>query len=71
MTSETNDQSFGAMPPMPTVEITMEQQFKLVQIKQELHKAEKDNIIDLFSELQRHAYVLQNNITHLIKNWPT
>ena len=57
---------------MPTLELTMEQQFKLAQIEQALNKDEvsKEDIITIFLALQHQNLVLGNNIKQLLKLWP-
>ena len=69
MTSETNNQYLGHLP-LPRNELTLEQEFFLKQLSLELHNADKENIIELFTQLQEHAYILQNNIQHILKHWP-
>ena len=56
---------------MPTVELTMEQQFKMKQLEDMLPKADKEDIITVYLALQRQAYVLGNNIKQLLKEWNT
>jgi hypothetical protein len=36
-----------------------------------LPKADKQDIITLFMALQEQCYVLGNNVTNLVKQWPT
>ena len=69
MTLETNNQSRGHLP-LPQNDLTLEQEFFLKHISLELHKADKENIIELFTQLQEHAYILQNNIQHILNHWP-
>jgi hypothetical protein len=71
MTSKTNASNFG--PPPAVVELTMEQQFKLRQIEDALNKSkgEVDAIISLFLALQKQCFVLGNNVSNLVKQWPT
>lgn len=54
------------------VELTMEQQFKMRQIEDALKasKGEIDAIITLFLALQKQCFVLGNNISNLLKQWP-
>jgi len=51
----------------------MEQQFKLRQIEDALNKSkgEVDAIISLFLALQKQCFVLGNNVSNLVKQWPT
>ena len=56
---------------MPTIELTLEQDFKLRQLEDLLPKASKDDIITVFIALQRQSFVLGNNISQLVKTWPT
>ena len=55
---------------MPTTELTLEQSFKLRQLEDLLPKASKDDIITVFMALQRQCYVLGNNVSQLVKEWP-
>ena len=54
------------------VELTMEQQFKMRQIEDALKasKGEIDAIITLFLALQKQCFVLGNNVSNLVKQWP-
>ena len=60
-------------PPPPVVELTLEQKFKLRQIEDALKNPEtkKEDIITVFLALQQQTFVLSNNVTNLIKAWPT
>jgi len=54
---------------MPTMELTMEQDFKLRRLEDLLPQAEKDDIITVLLALQRQNFVLGNNLTQLLKAW--
>lgn len=56
---------------MPVVTLTMEQDLKMRQITDALPKADKEDIITVFLALQRQCFVLSNNISQLVKTWPT
>ena len=56
---------------MPTTKLTLEQQFKLRQLDDLLPKADKKDIITLFMALQEQCYVLGNNVSQLVKQWPS
>ena len=58
---------------MPVMELTMEQQFKMVQIEKALEKesVSKEDIITIFLALQHQNLVLGNNIRQLLQQWPT
>ena len=60
-------------PPPPVVELTVEQKFKMRQIEDALNHPEskKEDIITVFLALQQQTFVLGNNVTQLIKAWPT
>ena len=60
-------------PPPPVVELTVEQKFKLRQIEVALNNPEtkKEDIITVFLALQQQTFVLGNNVTQLLKAWPT
>ena len=51
----------------------MEQDLKMRQIKDALEKPEtnKEDIITVFLALQRQTFCLTNNLSNLLKNWPT
>ena len=57
---------------MPVIELTMEQQFKLVQIEQQLRSpdVDKEDIITIFLALQHQNLVLGNNVRQLVNQWP-
>jgi hypothetical protein len=71
MTSSINGQSFG--PPPVITELTIEQDLKIRQIKDALENPEtkKEDIITVFLALQRQTFCLSNNVSNLVKNWPT
>ena len=54
---------------MPTVELTMEQQFKLRRMSDLLDKCPKEEIIPLFLDLQKTNFILTNNIGQLLEAW--
>ena len=51
----------------------MEQDLKMRQIKDALENpdAKKEDIITVFLALQRQNFCLSNNVSNLVKNWPT
>ena len=64
----TMSQYFGP-PPMPTVELTVEQSFKMRRLEDLLPEASKEDIITILLALQRQNFVLGNNLTQLLKAW--
>lgn len=50
----------------------MEQQFKLRQIEDALRHPEsaKEDIITVFMALQHQCFVLSNNVSNLVRQWP-
>lgn len=62
--------SSRGVPPMPVIEMTMEQSFKLRRLEDLLPEADKADIITLFMALQRQNYALVNTVSNLIKQWP-
>ena len=50
----------------------MEQKFKLRQIEDALRHPEskKEDIITVFLALQHQSFVLGNNVSNLVKQWP-
>lgn len=55
---------------MPTFELTLEQDFKLRQLEDLLPRADKEDLITVYLALQRQVYVLGNNLSQLVKEWP-
>ena len=55
------------------IDLTIEQDLKMRQIKDALEKPEtkKEDIITVFLALQRQNFCLTNNVSNLVKNWPT
>ena len=51
----------------------MEQDLKMRQLKDALEKPEtkKEDIITIFLALQRQCFCLSNNVSNLVKQWPT
>jgi len=51
----------------------MEQQFKMRRIEDALRDPEssKEDIITVFLALQRQCFTLCNNVSNLVKQWPT
>ena len=62
---------YSGLPPMPTTEITIEQQFKLRRIADLLDRdvTTKADIIPLFLDLQKTNFILTNNIGQLLEAW--
>lgn len=65
----TEPDQFSGVPPMPVVELTLEQEFKLRQIEDQLPSASKEDIITVFMALQHQNFVLGNNIKNLLKHY--
>ena len=55
---------------MPVTELTLEQQFKLKAIEQQLEHATREDIITVFMALQHQTFVLGNNLKNLLNQWP-
>ena len=70
MTSNTTDPFYG-LPPMPVTEITLEQEFKLKRMEDLLQKCPPQQMIELFLDLQKTNFILTNNISQLLLEWPT
>ena len=70
MTSKPDKSSSGNLPPMPVLELTMEQEFNIRQIEELLKKADKEDIITVFLALQTQCHVMRNTIAKLIEEWP-
>ena len=56
---------------MPITQLTLEQDLKMRQIEDALKHAQKDDIVTVYLALQRQCFVLGNNISQLVKAWPT
>jgi uncharacterized protein YjaG (DUF416 family) len=56
---------------MPTLDLTMEQDFKLRRLEDLLPRADKEDIITVFMALQKQCFVLSNNVSQLVKEWPS
>ena len=69
MTSQNNDPSFG-LPPMPVMEMTMEQEFSYRRIADLLPDASKEDLITVFLALQKQNYCLSNTIKKMLAEWP-
>ena len=69
MTSKTTDPYYG-LPPMPVTEITLEQEFKLKRMADLLLKCPPKQMIELFLDLQKTNFILTNNISQLLNEWP-
>ena len=70
MTSQPIDPYYG-LPPMPVTEITLEQEFKLKRMEDLLQKCPPKQMIELFLDLQKTNFILTNNISQLLIEWPT
>jgi hypothetical protein len=70
MTQDSDNQSFGSLPPPPVTELTVEQQFKMRRLDDLLPQASKEDLITVFIALQRQNFVLCNNVANLVKLWP-
>ena len=71
MTSQNNNPYFG--PPPPIIKLTMEQDLQLRVLEDKLNKVyydRKDEIITLFTALQRQNFVMGNSIKNLVDHWP-
>ena len=69
MTSETNNPSSGH-PPLPTVSVSPNQDLQLRQLILELEKLSKEEVIEAVKVIQKHNFILQNNMTILLDHWP-
>ena len=58
--------------PEPITKLTVEQDFQLRRIYDQLTKPEtrKEDIITVFMALQEQNFVLGNSLTNLVKKWP-
>ena len=58
--------------PQPITKLTVEQDFQLRRIYDQLIKPEtkKEDIITVFMALQEQCFVLGNSLTNLVHKWP-
>ena len=58
---------------MPITELTFEQDLKMRQITDAVNSpgCSREDLITVFLALQRQCFVLSNNISQLVKTWPT
>ena len=56
---------------MPITRLTLEQDLKMRQIEDALKHAQKEDIVTVYLALQRQCFVLGNNISQLVKEWPS
>jgi hypothetical protein len=69
--TQSNDRSSPGLPPLPVIDLTVEQEFKIRRLKDLLPEADKEDIITLLIALQRQNFCLCNNVSNLVKQWPT
>ena len=69
MTSNESNQSYGLPPPI--TKLTLEQDLKLRNVYDALHKPEtrKEDIITYAMALQKQNFVLGNSLTNLVEKW--
>lgn len=58
-----------SIPPMPLLEIKMEQEFLLRRIEAAIEDMPREDLEKLFIEQQRYIFILQNNVANLVKQW--
>ena len=58
--------------PQPITELTIEQDFKLRQIKDAIENPEtlREDVNTVFLALQKQNFVLANSLTNLLEKWP-
>ncbi len=61
---------FPGLPPMPRVDLTVEQEFKMRKMTDAFEQVGKEELIFVALHLQRLNFVLSNNITQLLQQWP-
>lgn len=65
----TMDQSY--LPPMPTLDLTLEQEFKLRKMGTLLDQLSQADTKELLISVQRQNFILTNNLSQLLKAWMT
>ena len=71
MSMTSNQKQLDIGPPMPIMQLTLEQDLKMRQIEDALKHAQKEDIVTVYLALQRQCFVLGNNISQLVKTWPS
>ena len=68
-----NQKQLDIGPPIPITELTFEQDLKIRQITDAVNSPDcsREDIITVFLALQRQCFVLGNNISQLVKTWPS
>ena len=64
------DESLIGHPPPPVIKLTIEQQFKLRRLDDELPMTDKKDLITALQALQHQNFVLHNTVVNLLKQWP-
>ena len=60
---------YHGLPPMPRIDLTVEQEFKMRQMNDAFEHVGKEELIFVALHLQRLNFVLSNNITQLLQSW--
>ena len=60
---------YSSIPPMPVLDLKMEQEFLLRRIEASLEVMTREDLEELFVEQQRYIFILQNNVANLVKQW--
>jgi len=55
------------LPPMPNLELSIEQQLRLERMKRELPNAPREKLEDLTYQFIKMNFVLQNNLSQVFK----
>ena len=58
------------VPPLPLMDLTIEQEFRLKQTETQMEFVSKVDLIEIAVALLRHNMVCTNNIANLVKHWP-
>lgn len=66
-----NEKNHASIPPLPLLDLTIEQEFKMRQIEDALSNKDLDvkDIVTVFISLQHQNFVLSNNLKQLLKQW--
>ena len=70
MTMIPNDKNLNSGPQNPLMKLTVEQDFKMRVIEDNLRKNydKKEDVVTVFLALQRQNFALTNSLKHLIEN---
>jgi hypothetical protein len=60
---------YSSLPPMPRLDLTMEQDFKLRRMQELMKNCPREQLVEVFMEVQKHNFILTNNLQHMLSAW--